>query len=99
MKYKIINDMRKPNRGSFILVCKNDENIIGLIEKIMDDGMIILMLNKNGYIKINHNDEWLMLNVSTLDDLRNNYRTFINKNVEAILQEKYNIYAKKNGLI
>lgn len=98
MKYKIINDMRKPIKGSFILVCRDDENVIGLVEKVINDDFIILMLDRNGYIKINKNDDWVILNIETLNDLRNNYRLFINKNVETLLQEKYDIYATKNKI-
>lgn len=95
MKYKIINDMKKPINGSFILVCRETENIIGIVEKIIDDDFIILMLDRNGYIKINRNDDWVVLNITTLNDLRNNYRLFTSKNVEALLQKKYGIYASK----
>jgi hypothetical protein len=82
MKYKINNGNVIPKVGSFIMVIREDKNIIGIVENVIDEHIIILMLDRNGYVKIKLTDEWLILNIPNLVSLRNKYKLFIDNSID-----------------
>lgn len=98
MKFKL-NNNKLPQINSIILVCNNDSNIIGIVEAVTNDKIVVLMLDRIGRIVIHKNDNWTQLNVSDLQSLRYTYKVFINKNVDGMINESYlkfkNKYIKK----
>jgi hypothetical protein len=98
MKFKLDNN-KLPPINSIILVCKDDSNVIGLVEAVANDNIVVLMLDRIGRIIIHISDNWTQLNVSNLSSLRYVYKVFINQNIDGILNESYlkfkNNYIKK----
>lgn len=94
MKFKL-NNNKIPPVNSIILVCHDESNIIGIVETVFNDNIVVLMLDRIGRIIIHKNDNWTQLNVSDLQSLRYTYKVFINKNIDELINESYLICKDK----
>jgi hypothetical protein len=90
MKYKITND-KTPEINSIILKCdeKTGENYIGIVNKVDSDSFCVVLLDRNGYLIINKNENWLNLSLNSLPDLRSYYKNYIGKNVDTLIHDSY----------
>lgn len=95
MKYRIKNDINNLSINSTILICGKKENNIGIVELIDNKKIYILLLDKNGRVVLNENDNWIQLNINDLSTLRYDYMSMINKNVNNIIETQYKLYIKK----
>ena len=92
MTFRFSNNMCPPI-NSIILVRINNTNIIGLVETIVDEKIYVLALDRVGRISIKKTDDWILLDISNLQSLRNSYKMFINKNIDGLVQESYGKFA------
>lgn len=76
MKYKF-NNQTFPPINSVILVVTDNTSHLCVVDNISNGKINTLMLDKNGLLSINLNDNWLLLSVTTLDELRNYYNLYI----------------------
>lgn len=89
MKYQI-RHINMPDIGSYILICCNTKNHIGIVEKIKNNNkMIVLLLDIIGKIEVNKNDHWMLLHSIDLSSLRYLYHMFINENINKLVKNKY----------
>jgi hypothetical protein len=77
---------------SIILFNINDDNHIGLVNKIIDDNMEVLLLDIVGKKIVNINDTWTSLSAPNIQALRNYYHMFIGKNTNQQFIDKYKIF-------
>lgn len=92
MKFRIVNPTLPPI-NSTILICRQETNIIGIVENIIDDYIVVLMLDRNGKIVIKKTDEWIPLTITDLQSLRYNYKSFINGNINNIIKTSYDKFS------
>lgn len=90
MKYKIINNQIPPI-NSIILKYdeKTGENYIGIVNKVDTNKFTILLLDRNGFLIIDNYDNWLLLSLNSLSDLRNYYHSYIKKDVDQLMHTAY----------
>lgn len=88
MSYKIRNT-KQPELNSVLQVRYNGENIIGIVEKVNNGKISILMLDRIGRIIINMSDNWTCLNILTPSDLRDKYNMLINTDVSKSVLDAY----------
>lgn len=81
--------MEIPVVNSTILVQQGNSNLIGIVEAIKDNDIYVLLLDRNGRIKIKKSDSWTKLNISDLTSLRHCYQFFINKNISQMVKDNY----------
>ena len=95
MKFRLYNN-KLPPINSIILVCQDTTNIVGIVETIKDDNIVILMLDRIGRFAISRYDNWTQLDVNNLQSFRHTYKLYIDKNIDGILHDSYskfkNIY-------
>jgi hypothetical protein len=97
MKFKLHND-KLPPINSIILVCQGTTHIIGIVEAIQNNDIIILLLDRIGRMTIDKNGNWVRLNVSDLNSLRDTYKVFINKNIGSLLDDSNSKFKKANNI-
>lgn len=84
--YKILNDTLPPI-NSLLLMC--DTRMIGIVEKINGDEIILLLLDRLGRIKINKSANWVQLSIFDLNTLRYSYRTLFKDDVDKTINDAY----------
>lgn len=96
MKYRIHNNNKIPPINSVILIPRSDTtNMIGIVEFTKDDDIYVLLLDRNGRIKISKNDDWIIVSITSLNVLRNAYKLYCNSNVNNLLQNGYASFKAK----
>lgn len=94
MKYRFINN-KLPNVNAIIMLCRENDNIIGVVESIFDNKFTLLLLDRNGKIIVDMYDNWIQINTDNLDMLRNNYKIFIHGDIDNIINDAYAIFYNK----
>ena len=97
MKFSLYNN-KLPRINSIILVCHNVTNIIGIVEAVQNDTIIILMLDRIGRMLIHKNDNWIQLNVNDIQTLKYSYKLFINKNINDVISDSYLKFKNFNNI-
>lgn len=95
MRYAIIN-RNKPRVGSYVLVMHNVENMIGMVEKLHDSHMTVLLLSHNGRIDVGYDKGWVLMNVPDLQTMRYVYGTYVSQNIVGGIEQAYDAFKKRH---
>lgn len=95
MKYILLNN-KLPPIHSIILICDKMINMMGIIEVVYDEYMIALLLNINGRCILHKTDNWIVLNITNMESLRDNYNIYCKPNIPKLINDAYTSFSIKN---
>lgn len=96
MKYQISNNKKPPQLNSIILIPTNKSiNLIGIVEYIKNDDIYVLLMDRNGRMKITTNDNWIKLSIKELNEFRNSYKMYCNQNTDNLMSVGYSNFKAK----
>lgn len=84
-----------PPLSSVILININNDNHIGIANKLVKEQLEVLLLDTVGKIYILKTDTWMILPTPNIQTLRAHYHKFIPRKVNQVFIDKYQLFMNK----
>lgn len=99
MSYVIRNSIWPPPIGTLIVTHTNKQNVIGIIDKYVDDNNIVLVkLNTHGKMLLNKNASWFIISAKSTPTIRYSFDMYDGNNIPQYITDHYKTFANKYNL-